>query len=147
MFNQQLIEHYREVAAKVLVMCKDINPRFPNPENNPNMANAWATVFSRYPVPAGAYFEAVVDFFAHDTEGEIPTAGQIVKHCRQVVARWESEPARRQQLTQWREARRDARDAAIAAGTFRGALAAPSSEPVADLSAAGFMAILESKRV
>ena len=107
------------VASRVLAMCKNIQPDFWSAEANPNLCSAWAYVFRSYPLPEGCFYEAVPRFYgAPGNAGKRPTPGDILEQARAVRDRWESDPVRRVELRRLREARRDARDAALERGVL-----------------------------
>ncbi|MDK6565869.1 hypothetical protein QP222_05530 [Corynebacterium pyruviciproducens] len=116
------IEESRRIAANVLAMCKNIQPDFWAAAANPNMCNAWAIVLGSEMLPEQCFYEGVTLFYRTHTGDARPSVGDVIACARAIRDRWESHPVKRRELKRLREARRDARDRALAAGTYQRAL-------------------------
>lgn len=77
--------NYPEVAAHVMSMCKKIDPNFYSPSANPDMVKAWAMVLATKNYPPQLYYQAVLKFYADDTEGRRPSVGQIIGLARHIA--------------------------------------------------------------
>lgn len=77
--------NYPDVAAHVMSMCKKIDPNFYSPSTNPDMVKAWAMVLATKNYPPQLYYQAVLKFYADDTEGRRPSVGQIIGLARHIA--------------------------------------------------------------
>lgn len=118
--TQDDVNRYTQVATRVLMACKKIQPSFYSPAANPDLPATWGYVMACKPYPELVYLEAVAAYYANTTGDERPGVGDIVHYAGVVRDRWEGDPDRRQLLRQHRQQRQDERDRQIEAGTFRG---------------------------
>ena len=113
--------NYPEVAAHVMSMCKKIDPNFYSPSTNPDMVKAWAMVLATKNYPPQLYYQAVLKFYADDTEGRRPSVGQIIGLARHIA---ESDREWRFRMKEVREQLTADRDRELAAYAARRELAA-----------------------
>lgn len=112
--TDQLIQDYIRVAADVLAMCSRMQRNFWKTETDSqrgDMARAWGHAMARRPYPRQAYFEAVASFYASEQAegGRQPGVADIIRHARQVVSGWESDPAKVTELNRYRAEKQQAR--------------------------------------
>lgn len=105
------------LAGNVIGYGKALAPdRFPAPSELTLVA--WADVLGSINVPEAVWPEAV-RLWATELAGErMVTPRDLLKAARVVLSRWESDPVRGEELRAFREARREARDRELAAGTY-----------------------------
>lgn len=114
--TDQQISYYTQVAAQVLAMCKKTQPDFWQPTSE--MATAWGHAMARRPYPKEVYYQAVPEFYASSDadHGARPGVSDIVRHAKQLVAAWETDPEQRPKLEEWRAERAAERDRRLAMG-------------------------------
>ncbi|AIL96392.1 hypothetical protein [Corynebacterium ureicelerivorans] len=106
-----------ELAGNVITYGKALAPdRFPRPTEQ--VVAVWADVLGSISVPKGVWPEAV-RVWAVEIAGErMCTPRELKQAARAVLARWESEPVKRELLAAHREARRVQRDRELSEGRF-----------------------------
>lgn len=111
--------NWHDEALSILRQCKQCDPKFYSESKFDGMAQQWARVFERSRFHPNSLRNGVTRFYEHDTEGERPTAGQIVAHTK----RHRDEYYETTEGRAWLEARiREAeqrRDEELANGTWR----------------------------
>lgn len=132
--NQELSPEV--IAAAVLAKCRRVQPDFFKPDAE--LGRSWAEVFSRFDYPPEVWSESVASFYRHATDGQRPSAGDILHHCKVVIRAWEADPRYRQAVRDWRQQRQDERDKQIALGTFGALRGAVRAELPAPSGATGY---------
>ena len=94
----------------MLVTCQNMR-RPKTPEEKQLLVKHWAGALSQTDYPPNVYEDALSSWLASAKAGDSPPyPGDILRHCRLVIERIESDPVRGPRLLEWREARRRERD-------------------------------------
>ena len=94
----------------MLVTCQNMR-RPKTPEEKALLVKHWAGALSQTDYPPNVYEDALSSWLASAKAGDSPPyPGDILRHCRLVIERIESDPVRGPKLLEWREARRAERD-------------------------------------
>lgn len=101
---------YEQIAAAVLAEIRAIYPTGRKPD--PDITTAWARVLERghMMLPAAVWRDAVITWSVSNSEP--PTPHDLITAARQVVAQWETDPARCAELAAWRASRIAAKETA-----------------------------------
>lgn len=134
-------QRIRELAANILRMGKSIVPdRFPKPD--PEVTAEWALVLGQIGgVPWEVWPDAVRLWALEHAGDRMITPKELKRAAKDVLARWETTPGRRDQLRAHRRSQEELRDQQLKDGTFaqlrgfqpREIEAKPNVEAIADL--------------
>lgn len=96
----------------MLVTCQNMRrPKSPDEKNL--LVRMWAGALSQTDYPPNVYEDALSSWLGEAKSGDSPPyPGDVLRHCRIVIERIESDPVRGPKLLAWREARRVERDRA-----------------------------------
>lgn len=98
------------LISTILVTCQNMR-RPKTPEEKQLLVKHWAGALSQTDYPPNVYEDALSSWLASAKAGDSPPyPGDILRHCRLVIERIESDPVRGPKLLEWREARRRERD-------------------------------------
>lgn len=112
------VEDWTAGAEKILEMCKTVDVGFWSRNKFPEMKNAWGRVFRASGKSFKAIQAGVEHFYAHDTTGDRPTPGKLIHHAELSRQEWLNTPRGRAWAEANRLERQEARDKALAEGTW-----------------------------
>ena len=107
-----------EILKRLMSMMRT----FPRPESEEDyrkLVSEWerALNFSGTKYPPAIYAEAVTSFLSEATVKTFPPLpGDILLHCKKVMERIHSDPARRAKIEKWQQQRREHRVALLTGG-------------------------------